>query len=73
MIQVWNASVAEPDNTYREVDRNLLSAPRVRATSNFLSSLTAHGMATRIGIESNPSEALWYRHVIRNKKMRLAS
>jgi hypothetical protein len=46
--------MAEPDTTYQDADQNILSAPRVIATNNFLSSLTTHGMAMRLGTESKP-------------------
>jgi hypothetical protein len=33
--------------------------------------MMAHGMATYLGMESKPSEALFHRHVVHNQKQRM--
>lgn len=72
MYATWATALCSPTDFYRNRERQLLQSLDIRPSDNIVSSLTAHGMSTRLGTHSTPSMALHHRHIRRNYDFREA-
>jgi len=66
----WWAAFCTPSTFYKDKDLRLLSDPHLGPAGNILSHMTAKGIASRLGTESRPSQALNQQHIIWNQKAR---
>lgn len=66
----WWAAFCNPSTIYKDKERRLLSDINLGPSENILSRMTAGGMATRLGTESRPSQALNQRHILWNQEAR---
>ena len=66
----WWAAFCTPSTFYKDKDLRLLSDPHLGPAGNILSHMTAKGIASLLGTESRPSQALNQQHIIWNQKAR---
>ena len=63
----WWAAVCSPSTFYKDKELRFLSDPHLGPAENILSRMTSKGIASRLGTESNPSQALNQQHIIWNQ------
>ena len=55
--------IFSPSNMYRDQERRVVSSPVVSSSDNIVCSMAATGMASRLGVKSQPSQALVQQHI----------